>query len=621
MGAHRIKDTVYFSYITEKEEAGVILYDTTGRQEKLRIAFPADYTVGTIRCMAVEGLPAKDVIYSFYEDGQAVTDERSRCFLNCRKYGEEAENEPLPAVLSYREYDWGDDTFPKLAYEDSIVYCMHVRGFTRHASSGVKGKGTFLGIQEKIPYLKELGVTTLELQPVYEFPEIEILKPTETVHLDAEEKRPERLHYWGYIKGCYYSPKSAYAYSRDAATELKNLIKELHKNNMEVILQFYFTQDILSTEIAEILRFWVMEYHVDGFHLKGKNIDPALLSLEPALAASKLWYYGFPDREVKGGKRFLAEYKDDFRNDSRRFLKGDEGMIPVMMHYFRANSPYRGVINYLTNYDGFTLMDLVSYDRKHNEDNNENNQDGTDSNFSWNCGQEGPSRKKTIVSLRLQQIKNALLMLFLAQGTPLIFMGDEFGNSQKGNNNPYCQDNDTTWLNWKNLNSNKEIYSFMKKLIAFRKEHGELHQKKPLRMMDYKSCGYPDLSYHGEFPWKPDTTAYSRQLGMMYCGRYGEEGTEKQDEFLYVAYNLHWEPHEFALPRLPKDKKWKTVLSSVSLAQKETQKLAGKEAAEESKKDMEADAAKDADSRDKNGQDTVSVQIPPRCICVFCSEA
>ncbi len=266
-------------------------------------------------------------------------------------------------------------------------------------------------------------------------------------------------------------------------------------------------------------------------------------------------------------------------------------------------------------------MDLVSYDRKHNEDNNENNQDGTDSNYSWNCGQEGPSRKKTIVSLRLQQIKNALLMLFLAQGTPLIFMGDEFGNSQKGNNNPYCQDNDTTWLNWKNINSNKEIYSFMKKLIAFRKEHGELHQKMPLRMMDYKSCGYPDLSYHGEFPWKPDTTAYSRQLGMMYCGRYGEEGTEKQDEFLYVAYNLHWEPHEFVLPRLPKDKKWKTVLSSVSLAQKETQKLAGKEAAEESKKDMETDAAKDADSRDKNGQDTVSVQIPPRCICVFCSEA
>lgn len=272
MGAHRIKDTVYFSYITEKEEAGVILYDTTGQQEKLRIAFPTDYAVGTIRCMAVEGLPAKDLIYSFFEDGQAVTDERSRCFLNCRKYGEEAENELLPAVLSYREYDWEDDTFPKLAYEDSIVYCMHVRGFTRHASSGVKGKGTFLGIQEKIPYLKELGVTTLELQPVYEFPEIEILKPTETIHLDTEEKRPERLHYWGYIKGCYYSPKSAYAYSRDAATELKNLIKELHKNNMEVILQFYFTQDILSTEIAEILRFWVMEYHVDGFHLKGKTL-------------------------------------------------------------------------------------------------------------------------------------------------------------------------------------------------------------------------------------------------------------------------------------------------------------------------------------------------------------
>ena len=200
-----------------------------------------------------------------------------------------------------------------------------------------------------------------------------------------------------------------------------------------------------------------------------------------------------------------------------------------------------GVINYLTNYEGLTLMDLVSYERKHNEENGENNRDGFENDFSWNCGQEGPCKKKAVVRLRKKQIKNALTMLFLSQGSPLIFMGDEFGNSQKGNNNPYCQDNEITWLNWNNLNANRDIFDFTKNLIAFRKAHGVLHQPAPLRMMDYKMCGYPDMSYHGELPWKPDTSAYSRQLGILYCGRYGASTKETEEEFLFITYNMHWE--------------------------------------------------------------------------------
>ena len=564
LGAHRNGNIVYFSHITTKEDAGVILYDASGLQEKQKIPFPAAYTVGNIRCMAVEGLPHKDLVYTFYEDGQAVTDERATAYLNRNKFGEETEVlKAIPAVLSCSEYDWEEDTAPGIPYEESICYCMHVRGFTKHASSGVKGKGTFLGVQKKIPYLQELGVNTIEMQPIYEFPETEVLKTKDPQISENADKPAVRLHYWGYMKGCYYSPKGAYSYDKkDAAKELKNLIKELHRNGMEIILQFYFTRETLGTEIAEILRFWVMEYHVDGFHLKGENIDPDALSLDPALAKTKLWYYGFPQRNKTVSNRVLAVYKDNFKNDVRQFLKGDSGMIPAMMQHFSNNLSDMGVINYLTNYEGLTLMDLVSYERKHNEENGENNRDGFENDFSWNCGQEGPCKKKAVVRLRKKQIKNALTMLFLSQGSPLIFMGDEFGNSQKGNNNPYCQDNEITWLNWNNLNANRDIFDFTKNLIAFRKAHGVLHQPAPLRMMDYKMCGYPDMSYHGELPWKPDTSAYSRQLGILYCGRYGASTKETEEEFLFITYNMHWEKHSFGLPRLPKDKKWETAFTT-----------------------------------------------------------
>lgn len=594
LGVQAYRDGINFAYVSATENCGVVLFDKRTKKELTRLPFQKENRVGNVYTMFVKDADADKLAYCFYEEDRLLTDERGRAFLGGIPYGSSKRELSLKlAVLPPAEYDWGEDRTQEIPYEDSIVYCLHVRGFTRHTSSGVKARGTFAGLAEKLPYLKELGVTTLELQPVYEFEEVEPCR-MDTVFGDESRPAPVRKNYWGYTTGCYYSPKSAYACSPNAVTEFKDLVKAIHQNGMELILQFYFTEKITVQEQLAILRHWVLEYHVDGFHLKGGRIIPEIPAQDPVLARTKLWYYGFEkgsrsDGNTLDGERFLAEYKDAYRYDMRRFLKGDEGMLQTVLQHMRRNPAECGQINYITNYDGFTLMDLVSYERKYNENNGENNQDGNDYNASWNCGQEGPSRKKIILQLRMKQIKNALLLLFLSQGTPLLFMGDEFGNSQKGNNNPYCQDNDITWLNWKNLESHKEIYTFVKELIALRREHPVLHQGREVRMMDYGACGYPDVSYHGEAPWKPDTSVYSRQVGIMYCGKYAYKDRNTPDDFFYVAYNMHWEPHPFALPKLPKNMYWECYITSSPDAVK--QPLA----------------------------ESASVTIPGRCICLFIS--
>ena len=586
LGISREKDGVNIAYESTSADCGVVFFTLTGKEKK-RIAFLPEYTVGNVHCMHVNDNLFANTVYCFYDGERLVADERGRRFWGHHVFGVKEKKTELPrlACLPSADYDWGKDQNPRIPYEQCVGYCMHVRGFTRHVSSGVKARGTFLGLTEKIPYLKELGITTLELQPIYEFEELEKIREEEQPFAKDEEVH-DKLNYWGYTKGCYYSPKNAYAYAKDAVTECKDMIKELHQNGIEIVLQFYFTEQTAITEISAILRYWVTEYHVDGFHLKGKNIKPELLLEEPVLAKSKLWYYGFPIKQEQG-ERYLAEYRDDFRYDMRRFLKGDEGMLPAVMYHLHRNPAGVGQINYLTNYDGFTLRDLVSYDRKHNEANGEDNKDGNDSNASWNCGQEGPSRKKNILHLRKRQMKNALMLLFLSQGTPILFMGDEFGNSQSGNNNPYCQDNGITWLNWNDRKKNKELYDFTKGLIALRMAHPVLHQEKELRMMDYGSCGYPDASYHGEAPWKPNTEVYSRQLGVMYCGKYAYKDSNTSDDFFYVAYNMHWESHIFSLPKLPKGIHWHMVVSP-----------------QEEIPDIEE-------------QDQPAVLVPSRCICLF----
>lgn len=587
---------VNFAYVCTGEDCGVVLFDKNTLNEYKRIPFAAEYAVGNVFCMLVKDINYKELAYCFYEADKLVTDSRGKSFLGGKNYNDVTGSKRVRLALFTEEaYDWEGDKPLEIPYEQSIGYCMHVRGFTRHSSSKVKGKGCFWGIIEKIPYLKDLGVTMLELQPAYEFAECIFKNKDNAVsyakHMD-EEKDVYSLNYWGYTNGYYYAPKNSYAYSTNAVKEFKDMVKALHKNGIEVIMQFYFQNADMAGELPEILRYWLMTYHVDGFHIKGDATLVNLIAKDPVLAKTKIWYYGFEQEKdvytAPNYKKYLAEYRDDYRYDVRRFLKGDEGMLQTAIQHFRCNPSRVGKINYLTNYDGFTLADMVSYDRKHNEANGEDNRDGTDYNAGWNCGQEGISRKKSIQALRMKQMKNALLLLFLSQGTPLIFMGDEFCNSQEGNNNPYCQDNKITWLNWKETQMGIEIHDFVKQLIALRKAHPVLRQEKEVRMLDYKACGYPDVSYHGASPWKPDLSFYGRQIGIMYCGKYASKEKEDADDFFYIAYNMHWEPYRFALPKLPKGMTFELLLCSDT----------------------------DGVLTDK---EQACVILPGRCICVFSS--
>lgn len=577
LGATRKSNGINFSMVNSVEkECGIILYNKRTKEEE-RIPFDAQNRVGNISSLFIEDIEADDYEYNFYIDNTELTDPYAKkvCGNEIWRGAEQAEI-TIRGGIYQPQFDWQRTGPLHIPYQDSVLYCLHVRGFTQHKSSKVKHKGTFKGLAEKIGYLKELGITGVELLPVYEFEECERGEDIHSMeyqihHIDeplenlTEGKAEYKLNYWGFKKGWYFAPKASYAASEDACIEFKELVREFHKNGVEVILQFYFPREIRQAFILEVLKHWVLEYKIDGFHLKGAKLPVTLIATEPIFANTKIMCDDFDLDEIYDYTEVpryknLAYYREDFMRDARRFLKGDEDMLKGFRYHMSNQNPKCGVVHFITNYYGFTMNDLVSYDRKHNEANGENNQDGTDYNYSWNCGAEGAVRKKQILQLRKKQMKNAFSFLMTAQATPLILAGDEFCNSQQGNNNAYCQDNEITWLDWSRLRKNQNIYEFVKALIAFRKEHAVLHAENMLTMMDKYGYGYPDLSYHGEEAWRVGMENYNRHIAMMYYGR----GTRnaKQDEIIYLAYNMHWESKELALPALPKNYEWECIFDT-----------------------------------------------------------
>ncbi len=649
-----------------RESNGILLYDRES-SEPVRIDFTEEMRLGsTYRCM-LSGVSARDHVYLFHEDGKPVADPLAKRLVGHRLFGEEhraaGKKDALKTCAFVSdEFDWRGDKRPGTPYEDSIYYGMHVRGFTRDASSRVREAGTFAGAEKKIPYLKKLGVTGIVLQPVYEFEECMRQPKARNVSeaaLQQTADEPEmRLNYWGYLPGFYMAPKNAYAYGENAVTELKTLVRQLHRNNLEVILQFYFEPSTPVFRIRDILLYWVRQYHVDGFELLGGALPLKEIALEPGLSDTKIWSewlpfeeieearrqkVSYPLTEVCGGqrrkkswgkeKRYLAGFGKTYQNTMRRFLKGDGGVMAEFLRCQRENPEGCGQINYLATYNGFRLADVFSYNVKHNEANGEENRDGENNNYSWNCGAEGETRKKSILALRTQLMKNGLIMLFTAQGTPFLFMGDEWGKSSGGNNNPYCQDNEITWQKWNLKKTEKEILAFTMQLIALRKAHGIMHQEKPLKLMDYLSCGYPDLSYHGREAWRTSMEYQVRNIGVMLCGKYCVvDGRE--DECLYIAYNMHWEPHDFALPKLLKGKRWKLLVDTAGEklaepADTKDNKTATTMAAEKSAgetvvcTEMEAGSAVSSDSSDSVHSSNVSSQsvtLPARCARIYVSE-
>lgn len=555
------KFSLDISSLDKNSKYGIAIYDNSTGIMIRRREFKDYERLGNIYTALIPDFDVNKNSYNFFCNDYYMTDVRAENYSDKLHFGNFDEAKARKALLC-PEFNWEGDKSPKISYEDSFFYMLHVRGFTMHASSGVKHKGTFKGVSEKISHLKKLGVTAVILQPAYEFNE--------------NDKKTGRYNYWGYCNGYYYTPKSAYSSSENPCTEFCEMVKAFHKNDMEVIMQMYFSPDFPRREIPYVLEFWTAKYHIDGFQVLGENMPMSLIDESPILAdrkiiAESLWgiktektdYY-----DTLKEKRRYALYSDSYMNVLRRFIKSDAGILSEAALKIRTNPASYAVINFFDSFNTFTLNDLVSYDHKHNEENAEDNRDGCDYNCSWNCGEEGPTNRPKVLALRRKQIQNALILLFMSSGTPMIFMGDEMGNTQKGNNNPYCQDSDVTWLDWKGLKRKGSVFNFISKLSSIRKEHPFYHGAKEMSMVDIEGLGFPELSYHGESAWESFVDNYKNGIGIMLS-----EG----GKLYYIAINMHWDKATLSLPRPPKKSKWKIFYSTDEASVTEDEKVVLKE--------------------------------------------
>lgn len=553
LGAVKTNDGINFALMVnsrERKPCSVILYEKGTLKVAAEIAFTGEMWYGNICTMCIQGISLNNFDYNYRVGNQVITDPYAAIINGGSVFGENDVKKKTSSVY-VDKFNWGDDRRPMTDFSDSIIYRLHVRGFTMHRFSKVRKKGTFAGITEKINYLKELGITMIELMPAYEFNE----------NVDMPEGK---VNYWGYTSADYLMPKIAYSYKKDARSaiqEFKSMVKEMHKNNIEVCMEFYFDRSVSPAYMIDCFRYWVIHYHIDGIHCNMSDDIKGAVSADPYLSHTKIISYGFDNDEFSVNKH-LGEVNHVFMNIARRFLKGDEGMVKEMAFRIRYNKDFATPVNYIANNDSFTMMDMVSFSTKHNEENGENNKDGTEDNYSWNCGFEGLTKRRKIYDFRLKQIKNAMCMLMLSQGAPMLYAGDEFGNSCGGNNNPYCQDNDISYLDWRLVNKHSELCEFVKMLIQFRKDHNILHLDKQMQLRDYRSLGMPDMSFHSDKTWTMDNDISGRQLGVMLYGKYCKIFKKCEEENIYIAFNMHWETKKLGLPIAGKSKEWKIAFST-----------------------------------------------------------
>ena len=578
--------------VPEGKEAFLLLYPKGEDHAEYRIPLPPQPWMGDVRCIRAEGINAGDYEYNYQIDGEIVTDPAARIVYGRTQFGNKEVRGPHQIRGGFPEqgYDWGDDRPLSYDYSDVVAYYLHVRGFTASPSSRVRHPGTFQGLKEKIPYLEKLGINQVILMPACEFEELilperdpgergqgsarhhansgkaKAAEAVQAAHAEAgtEKSAPEvypdaKINYWGYARTWYYAPKRSYSSSPAPDREFKDLVKAMHRKGIELIMEFAFPDGTDPAFLEDVLRFWVQEYHVDGFRLMSNECLADAAALSPLLRKVKIisGYYDLSRPQLRSQIRsgHLADFNDGFRNDCRKLLKGDENMLGAFSGRMSAFSEEKGILNSITGHDGFTLRDLVSYDSKHNEENGENNQDGAPSDYSWNCGVEGITKKRAVKELRLRQMKNAFAMLLLGQGTPVILAGDEHGNTQLGNNNPYCIDSEVTWLDWNRDAFARDLTTFVQQMIALRRSHSLLRGITKARTDTGGPGGYPVFSCHGSRAWYASDGYQERHIGFMYCGR--EKG---EDTYLYLAFNLHWEEQELALPYLPEGMEWRTVL-------------------------------------------------------------
>jgi glycogen operon protein len=642
-GATIVSGGVNFSVFSHHAtHCTLLLYEIEAQIPFVEIPFPDEFRIGNVFAMKVFGLNHEVIEYGFRMEGPfspheghrfnpkaILLDPYVRAIGGRDIWGQLPDDDNIfqhRGRITFEDYDWGTDQPPLIPIEDLIIYEMHVRGFTNHPTSDAKHPGTFAAIREKIPYLKELGVNCIELMPIFEFDEFEHRRthPTTTAPL---------LNYWGYSTIGFFAPKAGYAATGKygmQVDELKTTIRELHRNNIEVILDVVFNHTAEGNELGptisfrgldnktyymlspdgrylnfsgtgntmncnnpvvrmlvlDCLRYWASEYHVDGFRFDLASIlgrdqegnpleNPPLLEMlayDPILANCKLiaeaWDAGglYQVGSFPAYGRW-AEWNGKYRDAIRHFNKGDMGSIgEIALRLEGSPDLYhdRGAaasINFITCHDGFTLADLYLYNNKHNSDNGEDNRDGTNENYSWNCGVEGETSDETILSLRHRLIKNAIAVLMVSRGIPMILMGDEVGRTQYGNNNAYCQDNEINWFDWSLLEINSDIFEFFKYCLEFRHVHPVLRSKSHFTHHDLVGSGYPDISWHGLRAWYPDWSEDRLTLAFMLCGEHAMSGAYS-DDYIYVGMNSHWETHDFELPQLPEAMLWRIFVNT-----------------------------------------------------------
>lgn len=607
----------------------LLLFKPQAPKPYARIPFPDSYRIGDTYSMLVFDIKPDEFEYAFSFDGpyepakgllfneeNVLLDPYSRAVTGQRKWGEKPEGGKdfeYRARVVKSNFDWGNIKQLEQPFEDLVIYETHVRGYTKDKSSGVSAPGTFAGLKDKIPYLKDLGINAVELMPIFEFDEMESARVVDGVQL---------YNYWGYNTVSFFAPNTSYAFNEEhnhEGDELKSLIKALKENGIEVILDVVFNHTAEGNEmgpcfsfkgidnnvyymltpdahyynfsgcgnvmncnhpvvrsfIIDCLRHWAIEYRVDGFRFdlasilgRDKNGAPMAnppilesLAFDPVLGKMKLiaeaWDAGglYQVGSFPSWNRW-AEWNGRYRDDMRSFLKGDDGMAGNAITritgsrdlYSPESRGHKASVNFMTCHDGFTLYDLYSYNEKHNEKNGWNNTDGDNNGHSWNCGAEGETDDPNVNGLRRHLIKNAFAALLCSRGPAMFFAGDEFCNTQFGNNNAYCQDNIISWLDWSRLEEFKEIHDFVRHMIQFRKEHPILR-----KMTKPSSCQFPEISVHNGTPFNASTDYKTKLIGIMYAGR-NEEDTE--DDIVFYCMNAYWEPLVMQLPVLPNGKHW-----------------------------------------------------------------
>lgn len=574
----------------QAEDVRLRLYDKDKETILQEIVFPRESFIGEVASVRLTGLKKFPWYYSFVLDGVLTPDPYAGIVCGRENFGTDKIEGVLCGYLAPAEYR---QSRPYRPARDTLIYKLHVRGFTMHSSSGIQKKGTFAGVKEKLPYLKSLGVTSLLLMPCYDF--LERVPDKTVLKYEIEEPEKPRVNFWGYMGGFYFTPKASYCATANPQREFAELVRACHEAGMDLYMELFFGRDCNAQMISRVLYFWKQQYGVDGFSIVGDRIPVEELSKNPVFAHTRL-LFSYADEGMYGGKtpalRHVASADNGFQCCIRSILKGDENQLQGFMEKNRRNPQAVEVVNYVASHDGFTLMDAVSYDFRHNEDNGEDNRDGSSQNNSWNCGEEGPSAKKKVNSLRYNQKRNAVLMLLLSQGIPLLYAGDELGNSQQGNNNAWCQDNEIGWVEYSRKKADKEFLQFVKAAVAFRKAHPVFAMEKQPRNTDYLAKGVPDLSYHSDRAWFVSTEPADRGIGMLYNGAY-EEG--ESEEYIYVVYNMYWDKASYALPSLPGCRKW-CLTADTSIVQ--TFIPMGQETPVENQK---------------------MAEVPGRCIQIFCA--